>query len=277
MSMTAGPHLPKAGWMTRWLKQSAQLVYRCPEVALLSAAFALGVSIMFMTGGIILKSVGISVDMAVNLMSVSLTPLALWSTAIIMNRIMIADLGAGLSWTEVHTCAKRILPRAMLYAAGLALFSMALDFVLPSGTESESATAQGAANTSSSTSPNYLTLFSVMVQLGGAEMLGIFLPLALLHPFALAAVLGNNFSESDIDQNNNMLRVKSYKVHTQLFFAVAFLPLAGILFPGILSIFFIPLLVAWNYVGGREVVGGIDKNGKGQEQTEFKAAAVGAL
>lgn len=284
MSMTAGPHLPKKGWFTRWSKQAVALVFRSPEAVVATAGLSFIVAILTMVLTLSQEAIGLSREMTLTISGLVLTPVFLAASAIIMNRIMIADLGKGWSMSEAVGVTKTLLPRVMYYALMLAIFSVVLDVLLPSpaevanSTTGDASSSEARGDASLQFNPGgWAGLFIVMLQVGGAEILSIFLPLALLHPFALSAVMGGAMGEREVRHNDAMLKVKSFSVHTQLFFAVIFLPLAGILFPGIFAIFFTPFAIAWMYVGGREVVGGIDSNGKVEEQKSFKTASAGSF
>jgi len=257
----AGPHLPKSGWLMRWSKLSLQLIPRSPGGIVTTAITIVPVMVAYIAFGMTGQMTFGNDVLTRTLAELAATPLAVLAIAYAMNRIMYADIGIARGMAEVFHLVKPLMIRAAIISFVLNLVIGILAAVL-AGDGAE----QVASGSEGRVGMGYA--LALIYGAGAIETASAFLPLAMIHPFAIPAALGIGLSMDEIRRNDELLKAKSYSTHFNLFMATGLSPILASLVPVFLMPPVVLFLITWNYVGGREVIGGINGNGQGAPERE---------
>lgn len=266
MSGTAGPHLPKKGWRKRWSKQALELLVRSPDTLIL-AYIGVGVYCLLHAGvsHAIMHLIG-EASVVNGLRPIVTVPLAVLISCFAMNMLMYADRGESLSFQEILSRSPSAIKLAMYITLLVAVVITSLGVWASSTAD----TAELNANLL-----KRLGDLKEIALMGSRGIIGDFTNLVIMCVFAAPAIIGMGWDAQEVQAMDRQMRNLSFTFYFEALFLFVF---AGILI-GLLPVFLHPaafaFLIAVNYVGGREVFGGIDGNGEGAKDAVGQASVAG--
>ena len=244
---TLGPHVPKKGWARRWLIQSLELMRRAKLETLLmmGAMFAMGAADIFLDVRHVL--VVISGHVAFHVVTFAAT---LLYTAALMR----ADMGGWRGAKEIVVSGfdRSRFPMkviAILYVLMVIIF---LPVVL--GTFETGA------------SPRQDAFHAGL--LGGKYIGSVFMVMTGGNLFMFGALVATDMTEDQITEYRTIIGLKFGKTGHDLALFGFLAPVFVMWMAGPLSVPLGVLLIAWAYVGAREIIGGIDGNGEERREAE---------
>lgn len=261
MALSAGPHVPKPGWAFRWIRQGAALSARSPEALVLTGLMTVVVGLVHegvriglheVIGGEALPSV---------ISAVALTPFAAFGVLLVTNALRAADTGDRSGVIGMWSSAREVIAALTLIVA--AFCAVAGLVLVPMELGSGAVTFEPAS-------------LETILMSGADEAITGLVPMAILSPFTIGAVLMRRMSPREIYAQKVILMGKAPLVVLSVFFAI----LAGSLIPEMLPVYaqipFALLAIAALYVGSREVILGDDENGTPRTVTRLAPLAPGA-
>ncbi|TNC71543.1 hypothetical protein [Rubellimicrobium roseum] len=248
MATRLGPHPPKKGWALRWTRQAASLLLATPMAFLALATAILTLGALGEAARHLLWGPGEIAAAGV------LTALAILPAVTVSNLILMADGRGRRSLTEIWDIARPLLLPALALAGAQAL----MNALLPGGPAPVDA--------------NLPETWRV-AQTGLALYAEAAALLAVLNVFWLgsAAALGLRPAEAWTLQELLSRREASLFL-TLLLMTLALGKVLAVLHP-LLGLVLLLAYQTWNYVAGREVLGGLDGNGTPETSPAARAQA----
>jgi hypothetical protein len=243
---TLGPHRPRTGWALRWIRQAAALCVAAPM-----AFLTLGVAVL------VLGIVGLLIHRAVpglggTALASGLVALAVLPAAMVSNLLLAAD---GRGWRSVAELAGVVRPTLLPV------------FAVAGGQGLLAACAPGTAADLAS-----LSELEAVMALGLSAYIGAVTVMAVLNVFWLGSCAALGLEPSDAWGLQEAISKREGAVFLTLLVVTLVAGQVLLLVHPALGLLALLAYQAWNYVAGREVLGGIDENG-----TPEGAADRGAL
>ncbi|MFG6080458.1 hypothetical protein ACEUZ9_001062 [Paracoccus litorisediminis] len=264
MSMTAGPHLPKPGWLLRWSRQALALVFRTPVGMLVFGGAALIATVPTVALLFVSSTLFDSADAGLRIGRVISVPFAIFAISIGMNQIMHADIGQSKGLTKLARDIVPVIKGATAFALVMMLMVWALQALGTYGAKGDDHVGGSTVVTENDLPGLMITGFAIVL----SHILDAITPAILWAAFSIPAAVGLGLTGAEILEMDRQLRMKSQLLAMQIFMVMVSLPLLVILLPSPLALPGSFFVVAFLYVGGREVIGGIDGNGKPAEEAE---------
>lgn len=257
MTLSAGPHAPRKGWFLRWSKQSLQLMARSADAAL---ALGLGLVLIcvltlpvFIAGYFFLP-----LDSLIVVIKLIMLPMSVLLFATIQNMVMHNDMGFSNSWRDAVARSAILIPPTLLFYGFIVLTIHFATMLSPADTD---AVKDGVEKVRALPDLN-LTVLLLHVPIQEAFTALLFL--GFIHPFSVPAAIGTRLSLAEIKINDNLLAKKSRGIGLAYYGLVLIVTFVASLMPVLVSMGILYFSIVFHYVGGREVVGGIDGNGVGR-------------
>lgn len=259
LSGTAGPFTPKPGWLKRWSVEALQLLYRSPQSILTIYIGGVIFTYLYSVAFQLWLATGIQEPLSLSFSTLVLIPFGALILCYATNFLMQADRDAALEMPDLRRRAKPVINIAL--AIGLAVATLLLPLNLALTFSAESSEFAEVVN----------KIFNDPERLfvrGFGRLMSCFLGVVVVHVFAIPAAMGLGLGVKGILVFDRRLRAVSFGFWmsiTGLFIlAITLMQHAPVIIMPALFTF----LLAFNYVAGREVVGGISGNGKAKQATD---------
>ena len=232
---TLGPHRPRTGWALRWIRQAAALCVAAPI-----AFLTLGIAVL------VLGVLGLAIHRVVpglggTALAAGLVALAVLPVAMVSNHLLAAD---GRGWRGVGEMAGVVRP--MLLPV----------FAVAGGQGLLAACAPGTAADLTS-----LSELEAVMKLGLTAYIGAVTVMAVLNVFWLGSCAALGLEPSEAWSLQEIISKREGTVFLTLLLVTLVAGQLLLLIHPALGLVALLAYQAWNYVAGREVLGGMDENG----------------
>lgn len=245
MSLSMGPHLPKAGWQKRWVVQSLQLAGRAPAafVVLLASVGVIGaismvLAMLFLRPG----SSSLTVHSLMSLATIIALPLRI----LVGNFILRADGRGWRDLSEVLDVTRTALPFVVMVEIAL----LTLDLLFGFGSSMKEAGAAPA-----------LGMAEATIRLGLVAFCAIEMTLWVWNALWIGTMPALHINAGEANKLDSLLRQKSIRFWITIMVLQYVVRSIVLQLPTLLGLGLFFLNCVWIYVAAREVIGGIDDNG----------------
>lgn len=245
MSLSMGPHLPKAGWQKRWVLQSLQLAGRAPAafVVLLASAALIG-ALTIVLAALFLQAE--SSSLAVQSIMALSAVLALPLRVLVGNFIMRADARGWRDLSDVMAISRTALP----FVVGVEIAMLALDLLFGFGGGGKEGGAAPA-----------LGMAEATLRFGVVAFCAVEMTLWVWNPLWVGTMPALHIGAGEANKLDSLLRQKSLRFWLTLMVVQYLVRSVVLQLPTLMGLGLLFLNCIWIYVAAREVIGGIDDNG----------------
>lgn len=240
-----GPHRPRTGWALRWIRQALGLCVAAPM-----AFLTLGVAVL------VLGMMGLAIHRTMpglggTALASGLVALAVLPAAMVSNHLLAADGRGWRSVAELAGVVRPILLPVFAVAGGQGLIA---------------ACAPGIALDLTS-----LSELEAVMALGLSAYIGAMTVLAVLNVFWLGSCAALGLEPSEAWSLQEIISKREGTVFLTILLVTLVAGQILLLVHPALGLVALLAYQAWNYVAGREVLGGIDENGTPEGATDRRA------
>lgn len=260
MTTTLGPHIPKSGWLLRWTLQASELVFRSPGGMLVFGGIALLASLPTIAMIAIMNEAGAKGLAAYHAADLIAVPLSIVTMAMGLNQVMHADLGEARAIRKLMANSLPVIKNATVISFVLTMLSMAVAGPVVGVLQEVNGSPQGMAPPVN----DLKAIDEILHFMTNSAFRGL-TAACIFSLFSLGAIVATDMTGPEMSAMSAAFTAKARLLHVQIFTVYVVLVMTLAMLPAIVALPAGYFLLAFIYVSAREVIGGIDGNGKRQE------------